>query len=96
MQNLHTVNGALGESVDIILYSTVSVIFLCVLTAEYLGTDNTAGLRAAVFFIFFVSSTSSLPIDCTQQTHTKVHILMVVLRRCETIRLPRGECCKGL
>lgn len=32
---------------------TACVIFLCALTAEFLGTDNIAGLRAAVFFIFF-------------------------------------------
>lgn len=33
----------------------VSLIFLCALTASFLDTDNTAGLRAAVFFVFFVS-----------------------------------------
>lgn len=33
----------------------VSLIFLCALTASFLNTDNIAGLRAAVFFVFFVS-----------------------------------------
>lgn len=32
---------------------TSSVICLCALTAQYLDTDNVAGLRAAVFFVFF-------------------------------------------
>jgi MFS family permease len=32
---------------------TSSVICLCALTAVYLDTDNVAGLRAAVFFVFF-------------------------------------------
>jgi MFS family permease len=32
---------------------TASVICLCALTAQYLDTDNVAGLRAAVFFVFF-------------------------------------------
>jgi MFS family permease len=32
---------------------TTSVICLCALTAQYLNTDNVAGLRAAVFFVFF-------------------------------------------
>lgn len=32
---------------------TTYVIFLCALTAEFLGKDNVAGPRAAIFFIFF-------------------------------------------
>jgi MFS family permease len=32
---------------------TVSLIFLCALTATFLGTNNTNGLNAAVFFIWF-------------------------------------------
>lgn len=31
----------------------VSLIFLCALTASFLNTTNKAGLRAAVFFIWF-------------------------------------------
>ncbi|KAL4990009.1 major facilitator superfamily domain-containing protein [Aspergillus falconensis] len=32
---------------------TLCMVFLCALTASFLNTDNTPGLRAAVFFIFF-------------------------------------------
>jgi sugar porter (SP) family MFS transporter len=45
---------------------TVSVTFLCALTAEYLGTDNTAGLRAGVFFLFFFIFWWCFFIDATQ------------------------------
>ncbi|KAL5048587.1 general substrate transporter [Aspergillus fruticulosus] len=32
---------------------TLCMVFLCALTASFLNTDNTPGLRATVFFIFF-------------------------------------------
>lgn len=44
----------------------VSIIFLCALTAQYLGTNNTAGLRAAVFFIFFFVFWWCFFMDATQ------------------------------
>jgi len=47
----------------------VSVIFLCALTAEFLGTSNTAGLRAAVFFIFFYIFWWCFFIDATQYVY---------------------------
>ena len=47
----------------------VSVIFLCALTAEYLDTTNTAGLRAAVFFIFFYIFWWCFFIDATQYVY---------------------------
>ncbi|KAL5334139.1 general substrate transporter [Aspergillus crustosus] len=45
---------------------TLSIIFLCALTASYLDTTNTAGLRAAVFFIFFYIFWWSFFVDATQ------------------------------
>lgn len=44
----------------------VSVIFLCALTASFLDTTNKAGLRAAVFFIFFYIFWWCFFIDATQ------------------------------
>lgn len=46
-----------------------SVIFLCALTAEFLGTTNTAGLNAAVFFIFFYIFWWCFFIDATQYVY---------------------------
>lgn len=46
-----------------------SVIFLCAFTTEYLGTTNIAGLRAAVFFIFFYIFWWCFFIDATQYVH---------------------------
>ncbi|KAJ5146478.1 uncharacterized protein N7515_001042 [Penicillium bovifimosum] len=48
---------------------TVSVIFLCAITAEYLGTDNIAGLRAGVFFVFFFIFWWSFFVDATQYVY---------------------------
>ena len=45
---------------------TVSLIFLCALTAEYLDSMNLTGLRAAVFFIFFYILWFSSCVDATQ------------------------------
>jgi sugar porter (SP) family MFS transporter len=45
---------------------TVSVICLCALTAQYLGADNIAGLRGAVFFVFFFIFWWCFFIDATQ------------------------------
>jgi MFS family permease len=47
----------------------VSVTFLCALTAEYLGTDNKAGLRAAVFFVFFYIFWWCFFVDATQYVY---------------------------
>lgn len=44
----------------------VSVIFLCAMTAEFLGTTNTAGLRAGIFFLFFYIFWWCFFIDATQ------------------------------
>ncbi|KAL2004600.1 hypothetical protein VTN00DRAFT_3336 [Thermoascus crustaceus] len=44
----------------------VSVIFLCALTARYLGTDNLPGMRAGVFFMFFYIFWWCFFIDATQ------------------------------
>lgn len=48
---------------------TSCVIFLCALTASFLGTDNVAGLRAAVFFIFFYIFWWCFFIDATQYVY---------------------------
>jgi len=48
---------------------TVSVIFLCALTAEFLDTTNKAGLRAAVFFMFFYIFWWCFFIDATQYVY---------------------------
>ncbi|KAL4901144.1 hypothetical protein BDW74DRAFT_170316 [Aspergillus multicolor] len=45
---------------------TACMVFLCALTAVYLDTDNTAGLRAAVFFIFFYIFFWCFFVDATQ------------------------------
>jgi sugar porter (SP) family MFS transporter len=45
---------------------TVSVVFLCALTAKYLGTDNIAGLRGAIFFVFFFIFWWCFFVDATQ------------------------------
>ena len=45
---------------------TTCVTFLCALTAEFLNTTNTAGLNAAVFFIFFYIFWWCFFIDATQ------------------------------
>lgn len=42
------------------------LIFLCALCAQYLGTDNTAGLHAAVFFVFFYCFWWCFFMDATQ------------------------------
>lgn len=44
----------------------VSTICLSALTAQFLGTDNTAGLRAGVFFVFFFIFWWCFFIDATQ------------------------------
>ncbi|KAF2104643.1 MFS transporter [Rhizodiscina lignyota] len=46
-----------------------SVICLCALTASFLGTNNTAGLRAAVFFVFFYIFWWCFFIDATQYVY---------------------------
>jgi len=45
------------------------VIFLTALSASYLGTDNTAGLKAAVFFCFFYIFWWCFFIDATQYVY---------------------------
>ncbi|KAF9890599.1 hypothetical protein FE257_005730 [Aspergillus nanangensis] len=45
---------------------TVSMTFLCALTARFLGTDNQGGLRAAIFFIFFYTFWWCFFMDATQ------------------------------
>ncbi|ETI28370.1 hypothetical protein G647_00819 [Cladophialophora carrionii CBS 160.54] len=47
----------------------VSVIFLCALTASFLNTDNKAGLRAGVFFIWFYIFWWCFFIDATQYVY---------------------------
>jgi Sugar (and other) transporter len=47
----------------------VSVIFLCALTASFLDTTNKAGLRAAVFFVFFYIFWWCFFIDATQYVY---------------------------
>lgn len=44
----------------------VSIIFLCALTAEYFGTNHTAGLKAGVFFVFFFIFWWCFFVDATQ------------------------------
>ena len=48
---------------------TTCVIFLCALTASFLNTTNTAGLNAAVFFIFFYIFWWCFFIDATQYVY---------------------------
>lgn len=48
---------------------TVSLIFLCALTAEFLNTTNTAGLNAAVFFIWFFILWWCFFVDATQYVY---------------------------
>ncbi|KAF2679224.1 MFS transporter [Lentithecium fluviatile CBS 122367] len=48
---------------------TACVIFLCALTAQYLNTSNIAGLRAAVFFIFFYIFWWCFFVDATQYVY---------------------------
>ena len=48
---------------------TVSLVFLCALTAEYLNTTNTAGLNAAVFFIWFFILWWCFFVDATQYVY---------------------------
>ncbi|KAF2643166.1 MFS transporter [Massarina eburnea CBS 473.64] len=48
---------------------TASLIFLCALTAEYLNTTVVAGLRAAVFFIFFYTFWWCFFVDATQYVY---------------------------
>lgn len=48
---------------------TVSAIFLCALSAQYLGTDNMPGLRAAVFFTFFYIFWWCFFMDATQYVY---------------------------
>lgn len=46
-----------------------SVVFLCALTASFLDTTNKAGLRAAVFFVFFYIFWWCFFIDATQYVY---------------------------
>ncbi|KAK3672438.1 hypothetical protein LTR78_007745 [Recurvomyces mirabilis] len=48
---------------------TTAMIFLCALTATYLGTTNTAGLNAAVFFVWFFILWWCFFIDATQYVY---------------------------
>jgi MFS family permease len=48
---------------------TVSLVFLCALTAKYLNTTNTAGLNAAVFFIWFFILWWCFFVDATQYVY---------------------------
>lgn len=48
---------------------TVSLVFLCALTARYLNTTNTAGLNAAVFFIWFFILWWCFFVDATQYVY---------------------------
>jgi len=48
---------------------TVSLVFLCALTATYLNTTNTAGLNAAVFFIWFFILWWCFFVDATQYVY---------------------------
>ncbi|KAF2397312.1 MFS transporter [Trichodelitschia bisporula] len=48
---------------------TVSVICLAALTASFLNTDNQAGLRAAVFFVFFYIMWWCFFVDATQYVY---------------------------
>ncbi|KAL4896604.1 general substrate transporter [Aspergillus ambiguus] len=45
---------------------TLSLVFLCALSARYLGTDHAPGLRAAVFFIYFYTFWWCFFMDATQ------------------------------
>ena len=47
----------------------VSLIFLCALSAQYLGSDHLPGLRAAVFFMFFFIFWWSFFMDATQYVY---------------------------
>ena len=47
----------------------VALTFLCALTATFLGTNNTAGLNAAVFFIWFYIFWWCFFIDATQYVY---------------------------
>ncbi|KAF2741235.1 MFS transporter [Polyplosphaeria fusca] len=49
--------------------TTCSLIFLCALSAEFLNTENVAGLRAAAFFIFFWIFWWCFFIDATQYVY---------------------------
>ncbi|KAL9053900.1 MAG: hypothetical protein Q9162_004473 [Coniocarpon cinnabarinum] len=48
---------------------TVSLIFLCAMTASFLDTTNKAGLRAAVFFVFFYLIWWCACMDATQYVY---------------------------
>lgn len=48
---------------------TVSLIFLAALSAEYLDTNNTAGLNAAVFFVWFYIIWWCFCVDATQYVY---------------------------
>lgn len=48
---------------------TISLIFLCAMTAEFVNTTNIAGLRAAVFFVFFYIVWWSFCMDATQYVY---------------------------
>ncbi|KAK5114098.1 hypothetical protein LTR62_002667 [Meristemomyces frigidus] len=48
---------------------TSALIFLCALTATYLGTTNTAGLNAAVFFVWFFILWWCFFVDATQYVY---------------------------
>ena len=47
----------------------VSLVFLCALTATFLGTNNSAGQNAAVFFIWFYICWWCFLIDATQYVY---------------------------
>ena len=48
---------------------TISLIFLCAMTARYLNTTNEAGLRAAVFFVFLYIVWWCYFMDATQYVY---------------------------
>ncbi|KAJ5815492.1 hypothetical protein N7474_007269 [Penicillium riverlandense] len=48
---------------------TVAVIFLCALSARYLGTENVPGLRGGVFFVFFFIFWWCFFVDATQYVY---------------------------
>lgn len=48
---------------------TVSMVFLCALSGKYLGTSNIAGLRGAVFFLFFFVFWWCFFLDATQYVY---------------------------
>jgi len=64
----------------------VSVVFLCALTAQFLGTDNSNGLNAAVFFIWVCGERCDAEATLADD-QAVLHLLVVFLHRCDTICL---------